>query len=260
MHAVLISNERSQECSFFVNGKSFGGARDLIAGRARIGPGLGSPLYLAIPPALLQAGENVIHVRMRTASHPINIQGLGPVTFGDARPVRRATASHWEWGFYADRSFAAMAFAAGLITLFVWFARRGDRVMLWFSITCLSWALANVLRFWLRWTDIPTLLPVLSAYTTYGLVVPAVILCLRTVGLKWRRFEAVLWAFLIIEVTFPLWSDVTNVLMHIGWDIANTALLLTGIAIMLYAAPRPAAMGIQSGDCGAVVNGGSDVL
>lgn len=238
MHAVLISNERSQECSFFVNGKNFGGARDLIAG-ARIGPGFGSPLYLSFPPALLQAGENVIHVRMRTASHPINIQGLGPVTFGDARPVRRATAAHWELGFYAERSFGAMAFAAGLITLFVWFARRSDHVMLWFSITCLSWALANVLRSWLRWTDIPSLLPVLSAYVAYGLVVPAVILCLRTVGLKWRRLEVALWAFLIIEVTFPLWSDVTNVLIHIGWDIANSALLLTGIAIMLYAAPRP---------------------
>jgi signal transduction histidine kinase len=73
----------------------------------------------------------------------------------------------------------------------------------------------------------------------YGLVVPAVILCLRTVGLKWRRFEAALWTFLIIEVTFPLWSDVTNVLILIGLDTANTALLLTGIAIVIHAAPRP---------------------
>ena len=69
MHAVLISNERSQESSFFVNGKSFGGARELIAG-ARVGLGLGSPLYLAVPPALLRAGENVIHVRMRTPPIP----------------------------------------------------------------------------------------------------------------------------------------------------------------------------------------------
>ena len=236
--AVLVSNERSQESGFFVNGKGFGGARELIAGK-RIGPGLGSPIYLSIPPSLLQAGENVIHVRMLTASHPINIQGLGPVTFGGARSVRRATAAHWEWGYYAERSFGAMAFAAGLITLFVWFARRGDRVMLWFSITCLSWALASLLRSWLRWTDIPSLLPVLATYTTYGLVVPAVILCLRTVGLKWRRFEAALWAFLIIEVTFPLWLDMTNVLTHMAWDITNSALLLTGIAIVLYAAPRP---------------------
>ena len=189
MHAVLLTHERSQETAFFVNGKSIGGSRALIA-RMRIGPGLGSPVYLGIPPALLRAGENVIHVRMRTASHPLNIQGLGLLDFGDARALRRTAALHWEWGFYAGRSFAAMAFAAGLITLFVWFARRSDHVMLWYSVTCLSWAFANVLRYWLRWTDSPHLLPVLSAYTAYGLVVPAVILCLRTVGLRWPRFEA----------------------------------------------------------------------
>ena len=125
-----------------------------------------------------------------------------------------------------------------IITLFVWFARRSDRVMFWFSIACLSWAFANVLRYWLRWTDIAAVLPVLHAYSIYGLVVPAVILCLRTVDLTWRRFEAALWAFLVIEVTFPLWSDATNVLIHMGWDIANTALLLAGVAIVLYAARR----------------------
>jgi hypothetical protein len=177
---------------------------------------------------------------MRTAAHPFNIQGLGRVTFGEARALRGLTAEHWEWGFYADRSFVAMAVAAGLITMFVWFARRSDRVMLWFGITCLSWALGSIIRFWLRWTDMPPqMLAVLAAYTTFGLVVPSVILCLRTVGIKRARLEAVLWTYLIIAISYPLWTDITNVVVRNAWDIVNAALLLIGVTILLYAAPRP---------------------
>jgi signal transduction histidine kinase len=133
-----------------------------------------------------------------------------------------------------------MAVAAGLITMFVWFARRSDRVMLWFGITCLSWALGSIIRFWLRWTDLPPqMLAVLAAYTTFGLVVPSVILCLRTVGIKRARLEAVLWTYLIIAISYPLWTDITNVVVRNAWDIVNAALLLIGVTILLYAAPRP---------------------
>jgi signal transduction histidine kinase len=238
LQAVLIAHERAQAIDFFINGNAIGGARDWIAGAA-VGAGFGSPLNLNIPPALMRAGDNVMHVRISTASHPLNIQGLGRVTFGDARPLRRMAAVHWEWGFYAKRTFVAMALTAGLITLFVWFARRSDRVMLWFSITCLSWAVANALSFWLRWSEMPAVNAMLSVYTAYGLVVPTVILCLRTVDVKWPRFEAALWVYLIAEVTYPLWLDVTNVLIRVSWDAANAALLLAGIGIVLYAAARP---------------------
>jgi len=234
--AVMIAHERSQGSVFFVNGRTIGGSRDLIS---RAGWGFSNPLYLVIPPGMLRAGSNVIHVRMLTSAHPENIQGLGRVTYGQARPVRAAAATIWEYGFYADRSFAAMAFAAGLITLFVWFARRSDQVMLWFSITCLTWAVVNVCRFWLRWLDSPSVHWALHVYTTYGLVVPSVILCLRTIGLRRPLLEAALWTYLAAEITYPLWSDVTNILVRNSWDVANTLLLIAGAALVLRSAPRP---------------------
>jgi signal transduction histidine kinase len=188
---------------------------------------------------LLRAGENVLHARTHTTSYPVNVEGLGRITFGDARPVRRISVQHVYAGFYAGVFFLAMAFAAGLITLFAWLAYRTDRIMFWFSLTCLSWALVGMLNHAVRWMDLGLLNPVLSLYVNYGLVVPAIILCLRTAGLRWRRIELVLWLFLAVQVTYPWWLDRANLFVRLGWDIVNTGLLLGGVAILLIAAKRP---------------------
>lgn len=228
---------RLGQADFFVNGGLLGGSRDIVAG-ASIST-YGTPLYVLVPPVLLHAGENVLHSRMLTTSHPVNVEGLGRITFGDGRLVRRVSLQHLEAGFYAGRAFLAMALAAGLITLFIWFARRSDQVIFWFSIACLSWALAGILKDALRWLDLGPINLLLGVYVNYGLVVPAVILCLRTVGLRWPRVEAALWTFLIVQVTYPLWLDRANLFVRLGWDIANTALLLMGVATLFYAAKRP---------------------
>lgn len=222
---------------FFVNGALLGGSRDITASAAVAA--YGTPFYVFVPPALLRAGENVLHARTHTTSYPINVEGLGRVTFGDARPVRRIAVRHVWGGYYAAVAFLAMAFGAGLITLFVWFARRSDRVILWFSIACLSWSLAGILKDALRWSDLGPLNPILSLYVNYGLVVPAIILCLRSVDLKWIKVEAALWAFLVIQVTYPLWLDRANLFVRLGWDVTNTMLLLAGLVILLVVAKRP---------------------
>ena len=238
--AVNIAHWRSRFVDFYVNGFLIGGSRDVTSA---VSVGLGTGVYLTIAPSLLRVGENVIHARMRTAVSPVNIQGLGRVTYGDARPVRRTAVADLEWGFYAERTFLAMALAAGLITLFVWFARRSDRVILWFSIACLCWALAGILFNALRWFDLGRFLGMLYQYVVYGLVVPAVVLSLRTVDLKWPRVEAAMWAVLAIEVTTPLWvpliSDGMNTTVALSFLAINAALLLVGASIILYAAERP---------------------
>ncbi len=238
IRAIMLFFERSHEADFFVNGNLIGGSRDLV-GLASLGGGYSNSVFLLVPPSVLSAGANTAHVRIRTAYHPVNLQGLGRVTFGEPRSVRRAFFYQMERHVFAERAFAGMAFAAGLITLFVWFARRTDPVMLWFSITCLTWSLATTLKYWLRWIDMLPIVFPLTAYSTWGLVVPAVILCLRTVGLRWLRFEAALWAFLILEVTYPLWWDLNDIRIRQVLHIVNSALLLTGVAIILETAPKP---------------------
>jgi signal transduction histidine kinase len=235
--ALELPHVRADAIDIYVNGTLVGRSQDIVAGSSILGA-LDTPVFLPFPYFLLHAGHNLIHFRMRAAAHPLNVDGLSRVTFGDARPVRKEAAIRSEWGFYAGRSFLAMALGAGLITLFVWFAHRRDRLMFWFAITCLSWSLAGGVWNALRWFPTP-FYPALLLYMTYGLVVPAVVLSLRTVDMKWPRFEALLWIFVLAEVTYPYWLDRSNNLLRLGWDIANTALLLVGVGIILYGARRP---------------------
>jgi signal transduction histidine kinase len=234
--AINVDHLRSRWVDLYVNDTPSGSSRDTIAGG---GLGMGLPLYLSTAPQLLRPGENVLHLRM-AVSDPL--QGLGRVTFGDARAVRRATTAQQELGFYAQRTFLAMALAAGLITLFVWWARRDDPVLLWFGVACLSWALSGVLWNALRWTSAPPqwLMGMLQIFQTWGLAVPTVVVALRTVGLRWPRFEALLWTFLSLELLHSLaMAQETSQVRRYVLDSANAALLLAGAMLIAARAPRP---------------------
>jgi signal transduction histidine kinase len=235
--ALELPHVRADAINIYVNGTLVGRSQDIVAGSSILGA-LDTPVFLPFPHFLLHSGHNIIQFRMKAAAHPLNVDGLSRVTFGDARAVRREAAIRSEWGFYAGRSFLAMALGAGLITLFMWFAHRQDRLMFWFAIACLSWALAGGAWNALRWFQTP-LYPVLLLYMTYGLVVPAVVLSLRTVDLRWPRFEAALWVFMLAEITYPYWGDRSNNLLRLGWDLANTALVLVGVGIIVFVAKRP---------------------
>ena len=201
---------RSDWVDFYVNGTLIGGSRDVTTGRSL---GLNTSVFLTFPGTLLHAGHNTLLAHMHTSHGKMNIQGLGRVTFGDARPVRQRAIEAQEWGFYAERSFFAMAFAAGLISFFVWLARRSDNVLLWYCVACLSWVAAGALWNVLRWSDLmPQLQTVLLSYRVYGLAVPALVLALRVAGQRLPAFEACLWFFLAWEVLSPLHASAQNLM------------------------------------------------
>jgi signal transduction histidine kinase len=240
---VGITHPRAFRTDFFVNGRLVGGAGDLIAGsraapRTEAGPAFGTPLYVTVAPGLLRTGENVIHARVNATSAGTYMHGLPQVRFGEAGQLRRSYQLINETGFGAQRTFFAMALTCGLITFFLWLARREDKVMFWYSMACLMWGIVSIPRLALRWVDFfQPVVPVLSWFLNYGLVVPVVILCLRTINLKWPRFEGGLWVFLVIEATFPLWGT-PGKWGHV-WDVANTALLLTGVVTIVRHTERP---------------------
>ncbi|MGQ0579781.1 MAG: sensor histidine kinase [Betaproteobacteria bacterium] len=197
-------------------------------------------LFVMVPPQLLDAGENTIHVRVNATSSGAFLHGLPRVSFGEARALHNEHLASSELGFNAQRIFFAMALVTGIITLFLWLIRRSDRVMFWYSVACLMWGLVSIPRLALRWMDVfEPLIPVLSWFLNYGLVVPVVILCLRTVNLKWPRFEAALWVYLAIEAAFPLWATGGGGQGYLAWDTANTALLLAGVVVVVFHVERP---------------------
>ena len=62
-----------------------------------------------------------------------------------------------------------------MIALFLWSARRSDAVMLWFSFMCLSWAFAQGVNLYGRWTEWTTLVRSMQNFTNHGLPALAVI-------------------------------------------------------------------------------------
>ncbi len=246
MHIVGITHSRAFRTTFFVNGHLIGGEGTLIArlaplqDPANFRPSFGTPLHVMIPPALLRAGENMIHVRVHAASTDVLMHGLPRVTFGETTLLRIDYMVSTELGFGAQRGFFAMALVSGIITLFLWLARRSDKVMFWYSAACLLWGLVSIPRLGLRWADdFQSLIPILSWFLNYGLVVPVVVLCLRIVDIRWPRFEMALWAFLALESTFPLWGKGSIGYWFLVWDVLNTALLLTGIGVIVARMRRP---------------------
>jgi signal transduction histidine kinase len=246
VQAIQLNDARSWWVDFFVNDTLVGSSRDLASGD---GLRLNTPVFFTFPSSLLRPGRNVIVARMAAWHAVLNIQGLGRVTLGDAPSVHIRSVVAQEWGVYAERSLIAMTFAAGIISLFIWLARRSDRVLLWYAIACLSWAAAGALWHALRWTsDIRFLHYVLTSYWFYGLAVPAVVLALRLVGVRRPLFESALWLFLLAEVVWPVlgyqWTSLEYLNIKylmvrlLAQDLINGALLAAGAALVLQATWR----------------------
>jgi len=87
MHAVFVEYRRSHQLDYFINGELVGSSRHVTATNTA-GSLPGITVYVTIPPHLLHAGKNVLHVRMQATAAVAAIHGLGQVTFGEAREVR----------------------------------------------------------------------------------------------------------------------------------------------------------------------------
>jgi signal transduction histidine kinase len=235
--AIAIDHSRSWWVDFYVNGARIGGSQDTTGGG---GLGFGNPLFLIIPPVLLHPGTNVLQAHMSTRPRMLNIQGLGRVTYGDARAVRQVEHRAVELGYHAWRAFYAMAFSAGLISLFAWLARRSDRVLLWYCIACLSWVAAGAVWNVTHWWDsLYTFSHALQLYKQYGLAVPAAILSFRIARIRWPRLEACLLIFLAAEVLTVLWQPTPLWLEVFVLDPMNAAMLCACATIVLLKARRP---------------------
>ncbi len=246
VQAIQLDNARSEWVDFFVNDTPVGSSLDVTTGT---GIRLNATVFLTFPSSLLRPGRNVILVRMRTRHATLNIQGLGRVRLGDARSVHVRSIVAQEWGVYAERSLLAMTFAAGIISLFIWVARRSDRVLLWYAVACLSWVMAGALWNAVRWTSETRVLDnMLTSYWTYGLAVPAIVLSLRLVGIRRPLFESALWLFLLAEVTAPAWGYLSMTAGYLSakymmarllaQDLINGVLLATAAALVLQATWR----------------------
>ena len=237
-HAIYLVHRRAAYLAIYINGALLL-AEGNPRGRANAPGRFGVPVFVTIPASMMRAGGNVIHFRVLAASDHGVLHGLNRVAFGDRRPIAQQMRRANTWNIEAKRFFFGAALGVGMITAFLWFARRRDAVMLWFSISLLAWAGANALWLTFRWWDSPVLQEMADLFTFYGLVVPTAVLALRMVGLRWPRIEFALWVFLAAEIARPLWWDEGGALWRYFWPVANALILFGASAIVWARAARP---------------------
>jgi len=240
--SIYLRHLRSTSLDLYIDGKRYAGSRDIY------GPGAqdyGFSLHLYVPAALWRPGSNILHFRMEASSYERSLHGLGRVHVGTYRQTSALQRSDNDLTGGSLRMSFAAALTAGLIALLLWCARRNDKVIFWFSIACLSWALASIPNFWLRPYTAQWILDITNMYVRFGMAVPAFVLALRLADRRLPRVEALLWAFLALEATYFVWAPALTPRLaehwvaRVFWPTASAMLLLLGVAAIARTVVRP---------------------
>lgn len=96
------------------------------------------PLLFLIPPGLLRAGDNTLHVRLR--SHPFTQADLYAVEIGPEKALR----PRFEWTEFLNitinQTATLLIVATGVLMLSLWWRRRQDVAYGYFGLAALVWA------------------------------------------------------------------------------------------------------------------------
>ena len=148
------------------------------------------PLLFTIPPAVLQAGENLIHIRLEgRAGH---YSGISEAAFGPQTELRDAY-----WRRFALQTIGPVGLAAalgllGIFFLILWSRRRDDSSYVLFGAASIVWAVRNVSDV-LFHLAIPQPHWEIAMTALYFLFVGLLCLfCLRFVGAHLPRYERLL--------------------------------------------------------------------
>ncbi|HXF79713.1 MAG TPA: ATP-binding protein [Usitatibacter sp.] len=177
----------------YVNGTEIG--RTGAFGAPQLSP---YPQVFVIPPKLLRAGENTLHVRLFVGD---GWRGaLAPLTVGEDTPVRRVYDRRYFVQITGAQLSSALAAALGIFMLMVWFRRRNESLYAYFGAGALGWAAMNALYL----VQDPLLnrdcLEFLLAACNGASTVCLSLFALRYAGLRWPRVEKALWAWAALQV------------------------------------------------------------
>lgn len=254
IHTLYLAHGSARNERFILNGRLV--TNTFIQGDAQA-LNWDEPMRFATAPALLRPGRNALYVRV-TAVADLR-QGLSRVRFGPSLLVMPAYFRRWAIQVDALRLFGGGGLAAGLLALAFWARIPGDKVMFWFGITALAWAMMALpppgprLGTPAAWDEAASF-PLRFAY-----VPPLLVLCLRLGGRRLPAAEVLLWLFSLGgAVLMPLGGDEVRARIITVWStvylVALTALLAW--LIMAHARHRTASFWllIAAGSVAVVLN------
>lgn len=218
---------------FHLNGRPFVAHRDFAAPAQPI-----TSLELRVPAERLNAGANVLHVRV--AASPEWLQGMSRVYLGPHGEIR-ARANLWRLAQVEVVMIFGVGFGMiGLLSLFLWLADR-DRAMLWYGAIGTVFGLVTLLWFLTLPLGNMSLTRPMIYVRFFGFVTPIAILQLRLSGRRWPWLEAALW--LVLAAACALMA-VRNPWQSLVWNLSMLAvpalLLACSLALLQPRVPVPA--------------------
>ncbi|HEX4333675.1 MAG TPA: ATP-binding protein [Usitatibacter sp.] len=177
----------------YVNGTEIG--RTGAFGTPQLSP---YPQVFVVPPNLLRAGENTLHVRLFVGDAWRG--ALAPLTVGEDTAVRPLYDKRYFVQITGAQLSSALSAALGIFMLMVWFRRRTESLYAYFGVGALGWAAMNALYLVrdpiLNRDCLEFLLAACNGTSTVCLSLFA----LRYAGLRWPRIEKALWAWAAVQV------------------------------------------------------------
>ncbi|MCX7891381.1 MAG: ATP-binding protein [Burkholderiales bacterium] len=187
------------EAAVFVNGERIGDTGPPAESARRTWK---QPQLFTIPPALLRAGDNVVHVRVRGdidrrgSNEAWSWSGLGgPVAFGTDDELRPRYRNRVAWQVVTPIALAGAIGLTGLFFIVLWAQRRGETIYGLFGAAALLWAARTLSDLTLHRIVPP---PHWEIWLTVAYALYATMLCkfaLRFAGASWPRTEGFFVAF-----------------------------------------------------------------
>lgn len=96
------------------------------------------PLLFLLPPGLLRAGENILHVRL--LSHPYTQASLNPLFVGPEKSLRPRFERAAFLRITLNQAASLLIASMGVLMLSLWWQRRQDVAYGYFGVSALIWA------------------------------------------------------------------------------------------------------------------------
>lgn len=118
-----------------------------------VGRNWNRPLLFLLPPGLLRAGENTLHVRL--LSHPYTQASLNPFFLGPEKTLRPRFERAAFLRITLNQAASLLIASMGVLMLILWWQRRQDVAYGFFGVSALLWA-AQSTNLYLTQAPLPT--------------------------------------------------------------------------------------------------------
>lgn len=200
-----------------------------------IGRNWNRPLLFLLPPGLLRAGENTLHIRLR--AHPYTQAALHPLSIGPEHLLREEYDRAHFLNITVNQTATLLITAIGILMLSLWLRRRQDTAYAYFGAAALVWA-AQSTNLYIRDTPVSTATWEILANSSFQIFSGLLLISLlRFVSISQPRLLRCLWAGILISpLSLALAPQASYFALTSFWHLYTLLGLLWTLSLLLRAA------------------------